>query len=106
MIAHKKALAKVLDKQWLDLTTPMGKGLLAFLSTPAEDELLRMTRRANEGREGASHFPVASQRARNSKRTLMLIAAFHTLGSQLPFTVSHKIVGYRVTVSTHTDRHA
>lgn len=44
---------KVLDKPWLDLTTPMGKGILAFLSALAEDERERITRRANEGRMAA-----------------------------------------------------
>ena len=44
---------KVLDKPWLDLTTPMGKGILAFLSALAEDERERITRRANEGRKAA-----------------------------------------------------
>lgn len=40
-----------LDKPWLDLTTPMGKGILAFLSALAEDERERITRRGNEGRQ-------------------------------------------------------
>lgn len=49
-IADRGAYVKVLDKPWLDLTTPMGKGILAFLSALAEDERERITRRANEGR--------------------------------------------------------
>ena len=52
-VADREALVKVLDRPWLDLTTPMGKGMLAFLSALAEDERLRITRRANEGREAA-----------------------------------------------------
>ncbi|MEP0952125.1 MAG: recombinase family protein [Paracoccaceae bacterium] len=52
-VADREALVKVLDRPWLDLTTPMGKGILAFLSALAEDERLRITRRANEGREAA-----------------------------------------------------
>ena len=36
-----------------DLTTPMGKGILAFLSALAEDERERISRRANEGRAAA-----------------------------------------------------
>jgi DNA invertase Pin-like site-specific DNA recombinase len=31
-VADRSATVKVLDKPWLDLTTPMGKGILAFLS--------------------------------------------------------------------------
>lgn len=49
-VADRGATVKVLDKPWLDLTTPMGKGILAFLSAMAEDERERITRRANEGR--------------------------------------------------------
>jgi DNA invertase Pin-like site-specific DNA recombinase len=52
-VADRGALVKVLDKPWLDLTTPMGKGILAFLSALAEDERERITRRANEGRAAA-----------------------------------------------------
>ena len=42
------ATVKVLDRQWLDLTTPMGKGIFAFLSAIAEDERERINRRAEE----------------------------------------------------------
>lgn len=52
-VADRGARVKVLDKPWLDLTTPMGKGILAFLSALAEDERERITARANEGRVGA-----------------------------------------------------
>ncbi|MEM1019178.1 MAG: recombinase family protein [Pseudomonadota bacterium] len=49
-IADREALVKVLDRRYLDLTTPLGKGLLALLSSMAEDERVRINRRANEGR--------------------------------------------------------
>lgn len=52
-VADRGATVKVLDKPWLDLTTPMGKGILAFLSALAEDERQRIVRRANEGRQAA-----------------------------------------------------
>ena len=52
-VSDRGATVKVLDKPWLDLTTLMGKGILAFLSALAEDERERITRRANEGREAA-----------------------------------------------------
>lgn len=52
-VAERGATVNVLDKPWLDLTTPMGKGILAFLSALAEDERERITRRANEGRAAA-----------------------------------------------------
>jgi DNA invertase Pin-like site-specific DNA recombinase len=37
----------------VDLTTPTGKGILAFLSTLAEDERVRIRARANGGRAAA-----------------------------------------------------
>jgi DNA invertase Pin-like site-specific DNA recombinase len=45
--------AQVLDKAHLDLTSTLGKGLLAFLSAIAQDERERIAKRANEGRAAA-----------------------------------------------------
>ena len=50
-LADRGALIKVLDRPYLDLTTPMGKGILAFMSALAEDERARITSRAEEGRK-------------------------------------------------------
>ena len=47
------ALIKVLDKPHLDLTTPLGRGFIAFLSALAEDERHRILKRANDGRRAA-----------------------------------------------------
>jgi DNA invertase Pin-like site-specific DNA recombinase len=44
---------KVLGKPHLDLTTPIGRGFLAFLSALAEDERQRILKRANDGRTAA-----------------------------------------------------
>jgi DNA invertase Pin-like site-specific DNA recombinase len=52
-IAKRGALIKVLDKPHLDLTTPLGRGFIAFLSAMAEDERLRIVKRANDGRKAA-----------------------------------------------------
>lgn len=52
-VADRGATVKVLDKPWLDLTTPMGKVILAFLSALAKDERERITSRANEGSAAA-----------------------------------------------------
>lgn len=49
-IAARGAAIKVLDKPHLDLTTPIGQGLLALLSAIAEDERARIVRRAEDGR--------------------------------------------------------
>ena len=47
------AAVKVLEKPHLDLTTPIGRGFLAFLSALAEDERERITKRAADGRKAA-----------------------------------------------------
>ena len=52
-INKRGSLLKVLDKPHLDLTTPIGRGFIAFLSALAEDERLRIVKRANEGRTAA-----------------------------------------------------
>lgn len=49
-IVGKGALIKVLDKSYLDLTTALGQGLLAFLSALAQDERERINKRAADGR--------------------------------------------------------
>jgi len=46
-------MIKVLDKPHLDLTTPIGRGFIAFLSALAEDERQRIVKRANDGRAAA-----------------------------------------------------
>src|SRR5262245_44930444 len=48
-VAARGATFKALDRQWLVLTTPLGKGILAFLSALAEDERARILARANGG---------------------------------------------------------
>ena len=52
-VYEKGALLKVLDRKWLDLTTPIGRGIMVFLSSLAEDERERIHRRAAEGRTQA-----------------------------------------------------
>jgi DNA invertase Pin-like site-specific DNA recombinase len=49
-IHARGAMIKVLDKPHLDLTTPIGRGFIAFLSALAEDERPRIVKRANDGR--------------------------------------------------------
>src|SRR6478752_4643285 len=52
-IHARGAMIKVLDKPYLDLTTPIGRGFIAFLSAMAEDERHRIVKRANDGRAAA-----------------------------------------------------
>jgi len=44
---------KALDRDDLDLTKPINRGILAFLSALAEDERHRILKRANDGRTTA-----------------------------------------------------
>ena len=52
-VVRREAMIKVLDKPHLDLTTPLGRGFIAFLSAMAEDERQRIVKRANDGRTAA-----------------------------------------------------
>lgn len=52
-VNDRGAALKVLDKPHLDLTTPIGRGFLAFLSALAEDERIRLNKRAEDGRKAA-----------------------------------------------------
>jgi len=52
-IHARGALVKVLDRDYLDLTKPINRGILAFLSALAQDERERIHRRAAEGRRVA-----------------------------------------------------
>ena len=52
-VAARGATIKVLDKPYLDLTSKIGQGILAFLSALADDERERINRRAAEGRKAA-----------------------------------------------------
>jgi len=52
-VAERGATFKALDRKWLELTTPIGRGILAFLSSLAEDERARILARANGGRPAA-----------------------------------------------------
>jgi DNA invertase Pin-like site-specific DNA recombinase len=52
-IHARDAFIKVVDKPHLDLTTPLGRGFIAFLSAMAEDERQRIVQRAHDGRAAA-----------------------------------------------------
>lgn len=57
---HKRgAFIKVLDREYLDLTKPINRGILALLSALAEDERNRILKRANEGRVAAKRRGVS-----------------------------------------------
>lgn len=48
-VGDRSAMVKVLDRSYLDLTTTIGKGIMAFLSAIAQDERERIVKRANAG---------------------------------------------------------
>jgi DNA invertase Pin-like site-specific DNA recombinase len=48
------ASIKVLDRSYIDLTMPMGRGFLAMMSAMAEDERTRIITRTHEGRRIAT----------------------------------------------------
>jgi DNA invertase Pin-like site-specific DNA recombinase len=52
-IHARGSFVKVLDKQHLDLTTPLGRCLIALLSAMAEDERQRIVKRARDGLDAA-----------------------------------------------------
>ncbi len=45
------AAVMVLDRSYIDLETPMGRGCMAMMSAMAEDERLRIIKRTHEGRK-------------------------------------------------------
>jgi hypothetical protein len=50
-VIDAKACVKVLDRSYIDLATPMGRGFMAIMSAMAEDERLRIIKRTHEGRQ-------------------------------------------------------
>ncbi len=50
-VIDARASIRVLDRNYIDLTTPMGRGFMAMLSALAEDERLRIMKRTHEGRQ-------------------------------------------------------
>ncbi len=52
-VIDARASIKVLDRSYIDLATPMGRGFMAMLSALAEDERLRIVVRTHEGRQVA-----------------------------------------------------
>src|SRR6516162_6510550 len=49
-IIDAEATIRVLDRAYIDLTSSIGRGFMAFISAMAEDERLRIIKRTHEGR--------------------------------------------------------
>jgi DNA invertase Pin-like site-specific DNA recombinase len=50
-VIDARASVKVLNRNYIDLATPIGRGFMAMLSALAEDERLRIIKRTHEGRK-------------------------------------------------------
>jgi DNA invertase Pin-like site-specific DNA recombinase len=61
-VAARGASLKALDRQWLDLTTLLGKGILEFLSALAEDERARILAGAAQPRVAGAQLVSAWDR--------------------------------------------
>ena len=98
-VAARGALLKALDRQWLDLTTPLGKGILAFLSALAEDERARILARANGGRasakkRGVKFGPKPKLAAHQQREAVRMVRA----GQSLREVAHHYHVGHSTIV--------
>ena len=60
-INSRGSLLKVLDKPYLDLTTPLGRDFIAFLSAIAEDERLRILTRCKGDMQAAKETRAQAQ---------------------------------------------
>lgn len=98
-VAAREAFIKVLDKPHLDLTSPMGRGLLALLSAIAQDERERIVKRANDGwklakargvKMGRKHKLSPHQRRLAGK---MLAEGKSQREIGMYFNVSHRTIG-------------
>jgi DNA invertase Pin-like site-specific DNA recombinase len=50
-VIDAEATIRVLDRSYIDLETPMGRGFMALFSAMAEDERNRIIKRTHEGRK-------------------------------------------------------
>ena len=63
------AAIKVLDRSYIDLTTPMGRGFMAMMSAMAEDERLRIIKRTTKADRLLAPRASGWGVSRNSPRT-------------------------------------
>jgi DNA invertase Pin-like site-specific DNA recombinase len=93
-------MLKALDRQWLDLTTPLGRGILAFLSALAEDERARILARANGGRaaarkRGVKFFPKPKLAPHQECEAVRMVCQY---GQSLRVVARHYHVGHSTIV--------
>ena len=84
-INDRGALLKVLDKPHLDLTTPLGRSFIAFLSAMAEDERHRgAIRRSGKSVGLGHHGPVRSVLMGNGAGAPRMHSMMHLVWSAIP----------------------
>jgi len=69
-IHARGAMIKVLDKPHLDLTTPIGRGFIAFLSALAKDERQRIVKLANASVHKEAWSPARQKTLRKRTESL------------------------------------
>jgi DNA invertase Pin-like site-specific DNA recombinase len=98
-IADRGAMVKVLDRAYLDLTTPIGRGIMALLSAMAEDERQRIVRRGKQGMAYAlargvkfGRRPKLDAHQQAEARKMIAAGQSHRQVGKT-FGVSHKVIG-------------
>jgi len=96
-VIDARASVKVLDRSYIDLATPMGRGFMAMLSALAEDERLRIIKRTHEGRKIAQAKGVRMGR----KPILTRHQAEEARGRMAKGATTRELAkSYRVSIST------
>jgi DNA invertase Pin-like site-specific DNA recombinase len=95
------ATMHVLDRAYIDLTSPIGRGFMAFISALAEDEHERIIRRTREGRAIAKENGV-KMGPKFSLNETQRAEARHRLANGEPAT--HLAKGYNVPPSTEHEK--
>jgi len=60
-LQRRPSHGEALDRQFLDLSTTIGKGILAFLSALGQDERERILKQARQGAWGPLRPPASAQ---------------------------------------------
>lgn len=98
-VVDRGAMIKVLDRTYIDLTTSIGKGIMAFLSALAQHERERIVKRANDGLAAAKARGVQlGRRPKLTKHQRELVRSRINAGEALraiakDMGVSHTTIG-------------
>ena len=84
-VHERGATIKALDRQFLDLSTTIGKGIQAFLSALAQDERERILKRSKDGLKHA--------KARGVRKPSMITSASRRRGAWLRVRAGGRLRG-------------